>query len=134
MIEQLVAKFKELKSDEKLLKAQLVSTTAELKTYFEENDTDEIACNEDLVTYKKSVRSKVNEEKLMECIKKLARNTKDPELKKKIRSCVKKVDTVDEDALETLMYEGTISPNALEPAYESTITRTLRLGKVKKAK
>lgn len=127
-----VQQYFDLKAKEKELKAEIDFAGGEIKKYLTENKLEEFDADGVKVTYKGSERSSINEEKLIKTIKKIANNTDDKEVKKVIKSCIKKVETIDEPTLETLIYNNVIDSSDLECCYESKMIYTLRVQKAKK--
>lgn len=134
MIGNELVKYNELKSDEKIVKSQLNASKEKIVNYMTEFEVNEVTYGDLVATYKGSERSTMNEEKLIECVEKFARQTKDAETRKSIRSCIKKVKAIDESALETLIYNEIIPPEAIHSAYESKTVYTLRVAKKKPVK
>ncbi len=109
------------------------STVAgQLKNLLEEENLDEAQSSEARVTYKLSTKVTVDEEKLLASIKRLAESTKSEHLRKQLLSSIVTVEKVDEEYLETLIYDGVLSPEDIEDSYTSTETKTLRCYKLKK--
>lgn len=131
-LNQLVASYSNAKDSEKDVKASLAELGQKLKDILTENNLEEYEYGGVKISYKSSERSTVNEDKLINTVKKIARVTKDKEEKARIRAAVIKVEAIDEHHLETLIYDGTIKPEDIAECYESKVTWTLRLGKIKK--
>ncbi len=103
-----------------------------LKKLLEEENLEEAISNDARVTYKPTVKVTVDEEKLLASIKRLAESTKSEQLKKQLLSSIVTVEKVDEEYLETLIYDGVLSPEDIEDSYTSTESKTLRCYKLKK--
>lgn len=131
-LNEVLDKYSVSKDKEKEVKAELSTLGQQLKDILSENDLEEYEFGGLKISYKPSEKSTVNEDKLINTIKKLARNTKDKDLKATIRESVIKVEAINEHHLETLLYDGTINPQDIAECYESKTTWTLRLGKSKK--
>ncbi len=109
------------------------STVAgQLKNLLEEENLEEAQSSEARVTYKLSTKVTVNEEKLLACIKRLAESTSSEQIRKQLLSSIITVEKVDEEYLETLIYDGVLSPEDIEDSYTSTQSKTLRCYKLKK--
>lgn len=131
-LNQLISQYSQSKDKEKEVKAELNEIGTQLKELLSANDIQEYEFGGLKISYKPSEKSTVNEDKLINTIKKLARATKDKDIKAKIRAAVIKVEAIDEHHLETLIYDGTVTPEDIAECYESKTTWTLRLGKASK--
>ena len=131
-LNQLISQYSQSKDKEKEVKAELNEIGTQLKELLSANDIQEYEVGGLKISYKPSEKSTVNEDKLINTIKKLARATKDKDIKAKIRAAVIKVEAIDEHHLETLIYDGTVTPEDIAECYESKTTWTLRLGKASK--
>lgn len=131
-LNQLISQYSQSKDKEKEVKAELNELGTQLKELLSANDIQEYEFGGLKISYKPSEKSTVNEDKLINTIKKLARATKDKDMKAKIRAAVIKVEAIDEHHLETLIYDGTVTPEDIAECYESKTTWTLRLGKASK--
>ncbi len=87
-----------------------------VKSYMTENNMDSFDRGKVHITCYEKTTSKMNEELVMEIIKKKAKNTKIPEKRDLILSAIKTVPVIDEDVLESLVYDGIITSKDLEPA------------------
>lgn len=132
ILNKLIGKYSQSKDKEKEVKAELNELGTQLKELLTANDLQEYEFGGLKISYKPSEKSTVNEEKLITTIKKLARATKDKDMKAKIKAAVIKVEAIDEHHLETLIYDGTVTPEDIAECYESKVTWTLRLGKASK--
>lgn len=77
------------------------------------------------VNYTTCTKSSMNENKLLKIIKDLAQD--EPQL----LSCIETVEIINENVLEELIYQGYITADDIQPAYEETTYKTLKLKKVK---
>lgn len=100
---------KELKSKNSFIKSKL----AELGKQIYETTKSKAT-----ITYQNKVS--MNEEKVIEILRE---NCK----KKDLTSVIKTKEYIDYDALESLIYNGGISADKLEPANTTTVTTTLRV-------
>ena len=132
ILNKLIGQYSQSKDKEKEVKAELNELGTQLKELLTANDLQEYEFGGLKISYKPSEKSTVNEEKLITTIKKLARATKDKDMKAKIKAAVIKVEAIDEHHLETLIYDGTVTPEDIAECYESKVTWTLRLGKASK--
>ena len=87
-----------------------------VKSYMTENNMDSCDRGKAHITCYEKTTSKMNEELVMEIIKKKAKNTKIPEKRDLILSAIKTIPVIDEDILESLVYDGIITSKDLEPA------------------
>lgn len=131
-LNQLISQYSQSKDKEKEVKAELNELGTQLKELLLANDIQEYEFGGLKISYKPSEKSTVNEDKLINTIKKLARATKDKDMKAKIRAAIIKVEAIDEHHLETLIYDGTVTPEDIAECYESKTIWTLRLGKASK--
>ncbi len=105
---------------------------SKLKKLLEKENLEEAISNDTRVTYKPTVKVTVNEEKLLASIKRLAESTNSEQLKKQLLSSIVTVEKVDEEYVETLIYDGVLSPEDIEDSYTSTEFKTLRCYKLNK--
>lgn len=77
------------------------------------------------VTYTTCTKSSMNEDKLLQIVKGLS--VEQPELLK----CIETKEYINESVLEELIYEGIITVDDIQPAYEEKQYKTLKLKKVK---
>lgn len=132
MLTTLVDGYKAMSDKVKFYDDQKKEMAKQIKEFMKENDIQEIETDKCKATYKPSNRVTVNEEKLIQNIKDIARKTKDKELKAKIRKAVVKVEAIDEQYLETLIYDGFITSEQIQDSYETKETWTLRCSNLKK--
>lgn len=131
-IKELIQLYAARKQAEKEAKDACSAVTTEVKKYMTDNGMEEAESGEWKVTYKPSERVSMNEEKLIATLKKLARKEKDKERKAEIRKAIVKVEAIDEQLLESLIYNGVIEADDIQECTESKVTYTLRLSKNKK--
>lgn len=132
MLTTLVDGYKAMSDKVKFYDDQKKEMAKQIKEFMKENDIQEIETDKCKATYKPSSKVTVNEEKLIQNIKDIARKTKDKELKAKIRKAVVKVEAIDEQYLETLIYDGFITSEQIQDSYETKQTWTLRCSNLKK--
>ena len=77
------------------------------------------------VTYTTYTKSSMNEDKLLQIVKGLS--VEQPELIK----CIETKEYINESVLEELIYEGIITVDDIQPAYEEKQYKTLKLKRVK---
>ena len=132
-IRSIIKAYFDYKQEEKMLKEHLNSNGKLIKSFMLDNAQTEYISDDGIrITYKPTEKTTMNQEKLLETIKSLIKKTKDKETKDKIKSCIKKVEVVDEYVLEELIYNDIISDDSLSDCVETTTTYTLRCNKVKK--
>jgi hypothetical protein len=137
--EQIIKKINEfvkVNGDYKKLGNKVTSLKDEIKEFMHREGIDEYVDAETnhRVTYTKIEKSEVDEDKLINQIKSLSRKCKDKEVKAKIKSCIARVETIDESKLETLIYDGTITGADLSSCYSTKVTYMLKDNAPKKQK
>ena len=108
---------KQAKADEKKL-------TDELKLMLDQEGITKDTIDGIKVNYITCTKSSINEDKLLSIVKQLAQQ------QPALLSCIETKEIINEDALESLMYEGFITPGDIESAYEEKEYKTLKLKKV----
>lgn len=86
------------------------------------------------VSYTETVKSTINEQKLVELMINYINNTPNEEDALYISKCLKKITIVDEDILQDLIYTGYIDLEDIQPAYDEKVTKTLRVKNTKGGK
>lgn len=132
-IGSVIKSYFDFKQQEKTLKENINNDGKIIKSFMLDNAQTEYISDDGIrITYKPTEKTTMNQEKLLETIKSLIKKTKDKEIKNKIKSCIKKVEVVDEYVLEELIYNDIISDDSLSDCVETTTTYTLRCNRVKK--
>ena len=126
-IQELVKLNKSLKVKEAELKKELKSAQEEIKKYLKETGQEKIEHEGIKVSYTMSEKCSINEELLIATIKKLARSEKDKDLKKAIRDSVIKVEAINEEHLENLLFNEVLTVEEIEHCYETKQVWTLRV-------
>ena len=121
-IKMLVRGLFEDKQALKELESSVDKNSSELKAWMNEKKRDQMMVDDISVTYRPQVRSTMDEQKTLEILKQLANQATTDEHYESIKACIKTKEYVDETALETLIYDGVISKEALEPAM---LTKTI---------
>lgn len=121
-IKKLVRGLFEDKQALKELESSVDKNSSELKAWMNEKKRDQMQVDDISVTYRPQVRSTMDEQKTLEILKQLANQATTDEQYESIKACIKTKEYVDETALETLIYDGVISKEALEPAM---LTKTI---------
>lgn len=121
-IKMLVRGLFEDKQALKELESSVDKNSSELKAWMNEKKRDQMQVDDISVTYRPQVRSTMDEQKTVEILKQLANQATTDEQYESIKACIKTKEYVDETALETLIYDGVISKEALEPAM---LTKTI---------
>ena len=121
----LLAKAVAAKEALKQAKEQEKNVTEELKLILDQEGISKDTIDGIKVNYTTCTKSSINEDKLLTIVKQLAQEQ--PEL----LSCIETKEVINENTLEELMYQGFITPEDIQPAYEEKQYKTLKLKKVK---
>ena len=121
----LLAKAVAAKEALKQAKEEEKNVTEELKLILDEEGISKDTIDGIKVNYTTCTKSSINEDKLLTIVKQLAQEQ--PEL----LSCIETKEVINENTLEELMYQGFITPEDIQPAYEEKQYKTLKLKKVK---
>ena len=121
----LLAKAVAAKEALKQAKEEEKNVTEELKLILDEEGISKDTIDGIKVNYTTCTKSSINEDKLLAIVKQLAQEQ--PEL----LSCIETKEVINENTLEELMYQGFITPEDIQPAYEEKQYKTLKLKKVK---
>lgn len=103
-----------------------------LKEFMIENDIQNATAGEFTLTAFDTVRSSMDEEKMIAIINRLIDETDDEEVAEKLASCVEYKPQVNEDLVADLVYNNIIAEADLAEALISSTSVGLRFGKVKK--
>ena len=121
----LLAKAVAAKEALKQAKEQEKNVTEELKLILDEEGISKDTIDGIKVNYTTCTKSSINEDKLLAIVKQLAQEQ--PEL----LSCIETKEVINENTLEELMYQGFITHEDIQAAYEEKQYKTLKLKKVK---
>lgn len=121
----LLAKAVAAKEALKQAKKQEKNVTEELKLILDQEGISKDTIDGIKVNYTTCTKSSINEDKLLAIVKQLAQEQ--PEL----LSCIETKEVINENTLEELMYQGFITPDDIQAAYEEKQYKTLKLKKVK---
>ena len=113
------------KEELKRAKEKEKQLTEQVKILLDEEGITKDTIGDIKVTYTTCTKSSMNEDKLLAIVKQLAQEQ--PELLK----CIETKEVINEGVLEELIYNGFITVEDIQPAYEETQYKTLKLKKVK---
>ena len=115
----------EAKEELKRAKEQEKQLTDQVKILLDEQGITKDTIGDIKVTYTTCTKSSMNEDKLLTIVKQLAQEQ--PEILK----CIETKEVINEGVLEELIYNGFITVDDIQPAYEEKQYKTLKLKKVK---
>ena len=113
------------KEELKRAKEKEKQLTEQVKILLDEEGITKDTIGDIKVTYTTCTKSSMNEDKLLTIVKQLAQEQ--PELLK----CIETKEVINEGVLEELIYNGYITVDDIQPAYEEKQYKTLKLKKVK---
>ena len=113
------------KEELKRAKEKEKQLTQQVKILLDEEGITKDTIGDIKVTYTTCTKSSMNEDKLLTIVKQLAQQQ--PELLK----CIETKEVINEGVLEELIYNGFITVDDIQPAYEEKQYKTLKLKKVK---
>ena len=113
------------KEELKRAKEKEKQLTEQVKILLDEEGITKDTIGDIKVTYTTCTKSSMNEDKLLAIVKQLAQEQ--PELLK----CIETKEVINEGVLEELIYNGFITVDDIQPAYEEKQYKTLKLKKVK---
>ena len=113
------------KEELKRAKEKEKQLTEQVKVLLDEEGITKDTIGDIKVTYTTCTKSSMNEDKLLTIVKQLAQEQ--PELLK----CIETKEVINEGVLEELIYNGFITVDDIQPAYEEKQYKTLKLKKVK---
>ena len=113
------------KEELKRAKEKEKQLTEQVKVLLDEEGITKDTIGDIKVTYTTCTKSSMNEDKLLTIVKQLAQEQ--PELLK----CIETKEVINEGVLEELIYNGFITVDDIQPAYEETQYKTLKLKRVK---
>ena len=113
------------KEELKRAKEKEKQLTQQVKILLDEEGITKGTIGDIKVTYTTCTKSSMNEDKLLTIVKQLAQQQ--PELLK----CIETKEVMHEGVLEELIYNGFITVDDIQPAYEETQYKTLKLKRVK---
>lgn len=124
----------EIKEDLKKLKAEEKDLVADFKDFLNAEGINKLTDNESgiSVSISKSEKVSINEDVLLQELKKFIKEHKDDDMIKEYRKCIKRVETINEDHVESLIRSGILPASILEPATSLKVTETIRVNKPKK--
>ena len=113
------------KEELKRAKEKEKQLTEQVKILLNEEGSTKDTIGDIKVTYTTCTKSSMNEDKLLAIVKQLAQEQ--PEVLK----CIETKEVINEGVLEELIYNGFITVDDIQPAYEEKQYKTLKLKKVK---
>lgn len=131
-LEGQIEKCMKLKEELAVMKKVEKVSTDELKEMLAQEGLEKCEVGNIKLSYKDVVKSEMDEEKLIEILKNLIRQSEgNIEFMNAINGCMNLKITVDEDKVKDLIYEGLISADDLREAYKETTSKRLTLKRVK---
>lgn len=131
-LEGQIEKCMKLKEELAVMKKVEKVSTDELKVMLAQEGLEKCEVGNIKLSYKDVVKSEMDEEKLIEILKNLIRQSEgNVEFMNAINGCMNLKITVDEDKVKDLIYEGLISADDLREAYKETTSKRLTLKRVK---
>ena len=124
----------EVKEDLKRLKAEEKELISDFKDFLNAEGINKLTDNESgiSVSISKSEKVSINEDLLLKELKKFIKEHKDDPMIKEYKKCIKRVETVNEDHVESLIRSGVLPASILEPATSLKVTESIRVNKSKK--
>ena len=113
------------KEELKRVKEKEKQLTDQVKVLLDEEGITKDTIGDIKVTYTTCTKSSMNEDKLLAIVKQLAQEQ--PEVLK----CIETKEVINEGVLEELIYNGFITVDDIQPAYEEKQYKTLKLKRVK---
>ena len=113
------------KEELKRVKEKEKQLTEQVKILLDEEGITKDTIGDIKVNYTTCTKSSMNEDKLLAIVKQLAQEQPD------LLSCIETKEVIDEGVLEELIYNGFITVDDIQPAYEETQYKTLKLKRVK---
>ena len=113
------------KEELKRAKEKEKQLTQQVKILLDEEGITKDTIGDIKVTYTTCTKSSINEDKLLTIVKQLAQEQPD------LLSCIETKEVINEGVLEELIYNGFITVDDIQPAYEETQYKTLKLKRVK---
>ena len=130
--EVMLKECKELKDQEKQIKKQADNLVKNIKDQFSLQGIEEYNIPGVLrASYKETVSTKINENKLIDILINLCEQQTSPEIAQRLKSCIEYVPTVNETKVQDLIYEGILSTEDIEPAVVQSTTTRLTFSKAK---
>lgn len=131
-LEGQIEKCMKLKEELAVMKKVEKVSTDELKEMLAQEGLEKCEVGNIKLSYKDVVKSEMDEQKLIEILKNLIRQSEgNVEFMNAINGCMNLKITVDEDKVKDLIYEGLISADDLREAYKETTSKRLTLKRVK---
>lgn len=116
MLENLIAEYAEIKEEEKRVKSRVKTLNAKIKKELKACNLTKVEFDGVTATLITQDRSKVDEEKLVQRLHELG-----------LDDAIIKVEKPDENKVEGLIYEGTLSPQQIEDCITKKEVETLRI-------
>ena len=130
---KLLERCKEMKDQEKEVKAETKKLTDEVKTEFKSRAINEynvpgvccVKCND-------VERTSVNEEKLIDILTKLIDAQRDETVVDSLKQCIEYKPCINEKKVQQLIYQGLLNVEDIAPAMETSVQTRLTFSKPKK--
>lgn len=122
-----------IKENLKRLKAEERQLIGDFKEYLSSESLTSLVDDTGYkVTLSKSEKVAINEEILLQELKKFIKEHKDDPMLKEYKKCIKRVETVNEDHVESLIRSGLLPASILEPATSLKTIESIRINAPKK--
>ena len=130
---ELLQRCKEMKDQEKEVKAETKKLTDEVKTEFQSRDINEynvpgICC----VKCTEVEKTSMNEEKLIDILTSIINTQKDVQVADSLKQCIEYKPCINEKKIQQLIYQGLLNIEDIAPAMETSIQTRLIFSKSKK--
>ena len=130
---KLLERCKEMKDQEKEVKAETKKLTDQVKTEFKSRGINEynvpgsccVKCTE-------VERTSINEEQLVDILTKIIDAQKDIQVADSLKQCIEYKPSVNEKKVQQLIYQGLLNVEDIAPAMETSIQTRLTFSKPKK--
>ena len=130
---ELLQRCKEMKDQEKRVKAETKKLTDQVKTEFQSRDINEynvpgiccVKCTEVEKTF-------MNEEKLIDILTNIIKAQKDIEVADSLKQCIEYKPCINEKKVQQLIYQGLLNTEDIATAMETSVQTRLTFSKPKK--
>lgn len=129
-----ISELYDIKEDLKRLKGDEKELINEFKDYLQSEGINKLSDNSTgiSVSMSKSEKVTINEDVLLQELKKFIKENKEDPMIKEFKKCIKRVETVNEEHVESLIRSGVLPASLLEPATSLKVTESIRVNKSKK--
>jgi hypothetical protein len=130
---ELLQRCKEMKDQEKEIKATTKKLTDQVKTEFQSRDINEynvpgVCC----VKCTEVEKTSMNEEKLIDILTNIINTQKDTEVADSLKQCIEYKPCINEKKVQQLIYQGLLNTEDIAPAMETSVQTRLTFSKPKK--